>query len=69
MTITFVCRATKVSKKDGLTPLELYRPETVQPQETDYTRGRPDQRVHRGDKDEVLFFGNGNVEARPPPHC
>ena len=24
MTITFVCRATKVSKKDGLTPLELY---------------------------------------------
>lgn len=24
MTITFVCRASKVSKKDGLTPLELY---------------------------------------------
>ena len=24
MTITFVCRSSKVSKKDGLTPLELY---------------------------------------------
>ena len=24
MTITFVCRGSKVSKKDGLTPLELY---------------------------------------------
>ena len=24
MTITFVCRSAKVSKKDGLTPLELY---------------------------------------------
>ena len=24
MTITFVCRRSKVSKKDGLTPLELY---------------------------------------------
>ena len=55
MTITFVCRSSKVSKKDGLTPLELYviidgkRRFVSLKRRIDYKLFNPKKQIVRGD--------------------
>ena len=61
MTITFVCRSAKVSKKDGLTPLELYviikgkRRFISLNRKIDYKLFNPKKQIVRGDTTSQIY--------------
>ncbi|MBR5853104.1 MAG: hypothetical protein IKY74_02775 [Alistipes sp.] len=62
MTITFVCRSSKVSKRSGLTPLELYviidgkRRFVSLDRKIDHRLFNPKKQIVRGDTHSTLLL-------------